>query len=336
MPEALRERLVRNLVRVPLAHRVASQLYAPFSAHAALPDYQEPGYVPRWKSEVAPRSPVFISARFRSGSTLLWQCFHRLEGFTAYYEPFNDRQWFDPKRRGNQVDTSHRGVDDYASNYDNLEHLGRSFKDHWGVRHLSLGAKANQPQMLRYVQGLIEGAAERPVLQFNRIDFRLPFLRRAFPKAAFLHLNRNPRDTWSSTLRGVANDCDWTINSFGPYSKFYLLNWYHDLSMPYPQLWRNPNRTHPYEIHYLMHRLSELFAHRDCDLFLHYEKLEADLVGEIGALLTSLGAVSVDLSPIENLLSPRKKAYDHSGSLDLYSEIEARVDTWLREWLGSA
>lgn len=335
MPEAFRERLVRSLVRVPFAHRAASHLYAPFSARATLPDYREPGCVPQREVQVDPQSPLFISARFRSGSTLLWQCFQRLEGFTAYYEPFNDRKWFDPKCRGNKVDTSHRGVDDYASNYDNLEHLSQSFRDHWGVRHLSLGAQANQPQMLGYIQGLIKGAADRSVLQFNRIDFRLPFLRAAFPEAVFLHLSRNPRDTWSSTLRGVANDCDWTINSFGPYSKFYLLNWYHDLSMSYPQMWRNPSTTHPYEIHYLIHRLSELFAYRDCDVFLHYENLEANLVAEIKRLLTSIGADTVDLSPIENLLSPRNQAYDHSGSLSLYSEIEARVDTWLCEWLGS-
>jgi hypothetical protein len=31
--------------------------------------------------------PIFITARFRSGSTLLWNMFRRLRGYRAYYEP---------------------------------------------------------------------------------------------------------------------------------------------------------------------------------------------------------------------------------------------------------
>src|SRR5262245_55459716 len=42
------------------------------------------------------RRPLFITGRFRSGSTLLWQLFRALPGVTCYYEPFNERRWFDP------------------------------------------------------------------------------------------------------------------------------------------------------------------------------------------------------------------------------------------------
>ncbi len=318
---------------MPWAHRVASQLYAPFSARASLPSYREPNAVPQMASTLSPAVPIFVTARFRSGSTLLWQCFHRLAEFTAYYEPFNDRRWFDPKRRGEQVDASHRGVADYASNYDNLEALGASFEDHWGVRHLSLGAGARNPKMQRFIEGLVEAAGERPVLQFNRIDFRLPYLKAAFPQAAFVHLGRNPRDTWRSTLRGVPNEGSWTLNSFAPFCKFYLMNWYQDLSLAYPRLWRNPYKTHPYELHYLLHRLSELFAYRDCDFFLHYEAMEKDLIGEMRTLLSFLGETSIDLSPLDGLLAPRHQRYDHSESAQQYSEIEARVEAELQDWL---
>src|SRR5262245_36641455 len=40
--------------------------------------------------------PIVISARFRTGSTLLWNVFRHLPNCTAYYEPFNERRWFDP------------------------------------------------------------------------------------------------------------------------------------------------------------------------------------------------------------------------------------------------
>jgi hypothetical protein len=38
------------------------------------------------------------------------------------------------------------------------------------------------------------------VLQFNRIDFRLPWFRHHFPAATILHLARHPRDQWCSCL----------------------------------------------------------------------------------------------------------------------------------------
>src|SRR5262245_10101110 len=44
-------------------------------------------------------NPIFITARFRSGSTLIWNLFRHLSGVTAYYEPLNERKWFDPVTR---------------------------------------------------------------------------------------------------------------------------------------------------------------------------------------------------------------------------------------------
>jgi hypothetical protein len=54
---------------------------------------------------------IIITGRFRSGSTLLWNLFRNLEGITAYYEPFNERRWFDPHTRGDRVDPTHKKVD---------------------------------------------------------------------------------------------------------------------------------------------------------------------------------------------------------------------------------
>jgi hypothetical protein len=33
-----------------------------------------------------------------------------LPGCTAYYEPFNERRWFDPRTRGERVDATRRNV----------------------------------------------------------------------------------------------------------------------------------------------------------------------------------------------------------------------------------
>ena len=64
---------------------------------------------------------VFITGRFRSGSTLLWNLFRQMDNCTAYYEPFNERRWFDSSARGNRMDATHRGVSDYWKEYDGLQ-----------------------------------------------------------------------------------------------------------------------------------------------------------------------------------------------------------------------
>src|SRR5690348_9121883 len=70
-------------------------------------------------------APVFITGRFRSGSTLLWNIFRSVPGCRAYYEPLNERRWFDPSRRGERIDRTHLGVEDYWREYDGLGHLAQ-------------------------------------------------------------------------------------------------------------------------------------------------------------------------------------------------------------------
>lgn len=62
--------------------------------------------------------PVFVTARFRTGSTLLWNIFRHVDDCTAYYEPLNERRWFDHSLRREWVDPTHTGVEDYWREYD--------------------------------------------------------------------------------------------------------------------------------------------------------------------------------------------------------------------------
>ena len=83
--------------------------------------YSDLGH-PRSRQRPSDRSDVvIITGRFRSGSTLIWNLFRQAGGFTAYYEPFNQRRWFDPTTRGNHTDATHRKVANYWREYDNLE-----------------------------------------------------------------------------------------------------------------------------------------------------------------------------------------------------------------------
>src|SRR5262245_22471106 len=180
---------------------------------------------------------IIITARFRSGSTLLWNLFRHLDDVTAYYEPFNERRWFDPQSRGNKIDLTHKKVDDYWREYNGLEQLQALYREEWIQRNLYMDATFWDPGMKRYVEMLIEAAAGRPVLQFNRIDFRLPWFRRHFPHAKIVHLYRHPRDQWCSSLMDpTCFPASGKMSQFHSHDKFYLLSWAKDLQYHFPFL----------------------------------------------------------------------------------------------------
>lgn len=291
-------------------------------------------------------APVFVTSRFRSGSTLLWQSLDRLQGITAYYEPLNERRWFDPDVRGRDVDASHRGTTSYSRHYDGLHELDRWYDATWTTHHLAMDVKHQNSGLENYINYIILNSKNRPMLQFNRIDFRLGFLRKAFPNAVFVHLMRSCRDVWRSSLKGVANDPDWRLADFEPLAHFYLVTWYRDLVLTFPNLLQDGKMTHPYLVHVLIERLSQLFAYEYADIFLRYEGLCSDFLPTMDGLLARLqwrgtgGAVDdwsvLDTHSIEalsGLISPRTAPYDHSADAAFYESQEAKAEEILKAWL---
>lgn len=335
MLEMIEQRLLRRLRSLPSVEYLAVQAFGVLRPQVELPKYKHPSsiLVPRQTSPEDTSTPVFLTARFRTGSTVLWQLFNAMVGYTAYYEPLNERRWFDPSRRGEKVDHSHRGVATYAANYDGLEHLDSFFSEEWTYRHIAMGMAARDNNLERYIAELIATARARPVLQFNRVDFRLPFLRARFPDAVVIHLRRNARDTWRSTLKGLPNEAGWQLQNFDTYCKFYLMPWYRDLMIAFPWL-HQPGKTHPYLIHYLISRLSDLFAAEWAHYSLAYEQLCEDFPGETKRLMAFLGEDNDQgIASLKGLLVPRGQPYDHAADNDFYGELETQAERILKDHL---
>jgi hypothetical protein len=290
-----------------------------------LADQPEPGFPELGQASkqtpTADRSDIiFITARFRSGSTLLWNLFRNVPGCTSYYEPLNERRWFDPHSRGVRVDQTHRGVEDYWKEYDNLPELGRFYRQSWTERNFLMGPEFWDPDLKRYIEVLVEKAPGRPVLQFNRVDFRLPWLRRHFPNARVLHLYRHPRDQWCSALQDNKN-CppDGTFADFSRHDGFYLRSWAHDLKHHFPFL-DESRLDHPYQLFYLVWKLSYLFGRKYSHHSIAFDRLVAEPGPQLRQVMSAVDLAGCDFGKLESLI-----ARPALGKWEDYAE-----DVWFR------
>jgi hypothetical protein len=301
-------------------------------AHSPYPDLGRPGTT---TNDAGKAAPVFITARFRTGSTLLWNLFRHIDGCTAYYEPLNERRWFDPAARSDRRDPTHRNITDYWREYNGLEVLGTYFRDSWNDHHLVMDGHDSEPDLKRYVEILIERAPGRPVLQFNRIDFRLPWYRRNFPRAQLVHLYRHPRDQWCSALLDITRfPKSAGMTEFPPHDGFYLLNWARDLKHHFPFL-DESRVSHPYQLFYYIWKLSYLYGKCNAHYSLSFEELVQNPETTLTNLFAALNVTGYNLAGLMDLMSPpdlgRWRQYADS---DWFERHEAACEQELAAFLG--
>ena len=276
---------------------------------------------------------VFVTSRFRSGSTLLWNLFRQVDGVTSYYEPFNERRWFDPAVRQGHTDESHRGVSDYWTEYNGLEELGQHFREDWIRYELYMDASSWAPEMQRYIELLVERAEGRAVLQFNRIDLRLEWIRHRFPNAKLVHLYRNPRDQfWSSLFDESIRDPKVSVETFLSRQGFYLGAWCRDLRYRFPFL--DPTHAeHAYDLFYLIWRLSYLAGHRFAHHSLAYEDLMERPGEQIDELAKAIHLEGVERDKLLALVSKgRSGAWREYAEGAWFQEREEHCERLLESW----
>lgn len=315
-------RLIVETLPGERAHDAPRPAVSEWPPHRAYPELGRAAAVASTKP-----APVFITARFRTGSTLLWNLFRHVDGCTSYYEPLNERRWFDPAARGDRMDRTHVGAEEYWREYEGLSHLSRYYDERWTGRDLFMDRESYAPALRDYVGALIEAAPGRAVLQFNRVDFRLTWLRQQFPDARIVHLYRHPRDQWCSSLVDLTRvPRQISVSGFAAVDEFYLLRWATDLSLVFPFL--RPDRAeHPYDLFYMIWALSYACGREQADVSLGLEDLSSRPAAEIARLMRACGIARYDLDKLCALIVPQAvgkwRAWaDH----EWFREREARAD----------
>ena len=275
---------------------------------------------------------VFITSRFRTGSTVLWNIFRNIDDCTAYYEPFNERRWFNSQSRGDLVDSTHLGVKDYWKEYEGMDDLDSLYNEDWIRESLMMDEASWNPRMKDFIDELINSANGTPVLQFNRIDFRLPWLKHTYPGAKIIHLYRHPRDQWFSFLtdKSLMNKDDVHKTYI---DGFYLDSWCNDLQKFFPFL-SNKISPHPYQRFYYLWKLSFLYGQQFSDISISFENMTQEPEETLNQIFSTLNWQNNDWKPALSVLKKTKldkwKAYAEE---EWFHDFEAQCEETLTQFL---
>ncbi|NMC12512.1 MAG: DUF4214 domain-containing protein [Chloroflexi bacterium] len=215
------------------------------------------------------KKPLFITALFRTGSTMLWNMFRQLPQSCTFYEPLHD---YLPSylKYPAEVQKSHLHVKSYFDEYLDTPKAILLHQSDFANYKLFLDSEDSYPELYVYIKALVESVPtwKIPILQFNRIGFRLPWIKKNFPDAILLHLYRNPRDQWFSTLASFNIDVDRQIDFDG----YDLTTWARDLIKQFPFL-STQKIEHVYQRFYYIWKLSFLAGQRLSHFSVSYEDI---------------------------------------------------------------
>lgn len=232
------------------------------------------------------KKPIFITGRFRSGTSFLWQLFDQLDGYCAWYEPLHPQliaavEHVRPKE-------SHVGVKDYWSAYRQHPNYKKYHSSRFATERLYLEPRQRHMDLKNYINHLLElSSPEIPVLQFNRVDFRLGWLKAEFPDATIIHIDRNPLHAYHSQRKHIAPD---DRHDSAYWDAYELVQWCYALHQELPFLLKPPFDQHAFNRFYALDQLSRNSAKVHADITIN---LDTDVFHSDAFVTKIAGVVSL-------------------------------------------
>jgi len=265
---------------------------------------------------------IFISGRFRSGTSLLWNLFNQLPQYHAWYEPLHPNllkhiEYVKPQ-------TDHISIDDYWGNYRNLSDLHHFHSAKFGQHRLFLEKHERWHELKAYINYLIAQSEDKiPVLQFNRMDLRLNWLKNIFPNATIINIEREPYPLWVSSRKHIRNDVDGNDESFQ--DAYDLMQSSADLTRHFPMLQAVENRNGYYR-HYFIWKLSQQMAQANADIHL---SLENDFLNNHNGISTLANQFNWDdktTASVQKLVQKPQSMQTKLSKEKLFTDIETGIN----------
>ncbi len=160
---------------------------------------------------------------------------------------------------------------------------------------------------LCYIIGTSFGRRSKVLLKFNRMTFRLEWLRAKFPEAKIVHIFRDKKAEWNSIVKRVqqhlgredVGQADVNFNGFS------LAFWCEDLKTQFPELGAANSRT-GYDRFCKLWELSLAAHRRYADISIDYSELTHEFEPTCKRLFQTVGC-SADVATLKPLIIPPER-----------------------------
>ena len=145
----------------------------------------------------------------------------------------------------------------------------------FATQQLYLEAADEYSELESYIRHLIDlSEPEVPVLQFNRVDLRLPWLKRKFPAAKIIHIERNPIQLYYSQRKHIGSD---HLHDASYWDAYELVPWTFAIKENFSCLFL-PDSNHAFFPFYVIYQLSRKMAvlHSDVSINLDTHVFQSD------------------------------------------------------------
>jgi glycosyltransferase involved in cell wall biosynthesis len=263
---------------------------------------------------------IFITARYRTGSSYLYNLFSHCKHIDAFYEPLHENliMWINsPHYR--EIEPNQ----EYFEKYKNLDQSIFLSKYHpdFLTKNFILNSQDKYPELKSYIEFLLTNNSKPKVLQFNRLDFRLGWVKFNFPEVLIVNLRRNPRDVYCSYLKSLVKlrQKGLKINKI---SNLFNLELYIDLLDENRIIdYKQKSMLNDYQKIYLLNQLSNFWADHYADVIISYENLVKNTETILEDILSKIDNESIQL--------PGKLISPYHSSINLWSQYQ--TNEWFEE-----